>query len=119
METALQLIHYNLGISLAWLISNAGGKIIHQKAVCQTQEVVAETQSSCVNTVRRDKTWGFALSWFYARTHAQSGRWSKSHSCRMQLEPSRLVAFDSTSKASSLTLNSQVSAPPSVPALTL
>lgn len=70
METALQLIHYNLGISLAWLISNTGGKIIHQKAVCQTQEAVVKTQSSCVNTVRRDKTWGFALSWFYARTHA-------------------------------------------------
>lgn len=44
METALPLTHLNLGISLSWLISNAGGKMMHQKAVCQTQEMVTKTQ---------------------------------------------------------------------------
>jgi len=59
------------------LISNAGGKITHQKAVCRTQELVTETQSSCLNAARRDETLGFSLSCFYALIHAQSCGWSK------------------------------------------
>lgn len=98
METALHLILLNPGISLSWLISNAGGNFFFfwPKSSLPNQEMIKRLKSSCLNTLRK-------LSWFYTFIHAQSGGWSKSHGHRIQLEPSRLLAFSSTSEPSCLT----------------